>query len=103
VPPGIIWVVLDEVALEDDSLDLRGPDESMWARHLLHRVRQEEDSPPSRVTNLLDYLGHTPLREVRTPGGQPSRRANLTEVAVTRGPTYTPDAQCQVTPRTLTS
>jgi hypothetical protein len=58
VPAGIIGVVLDELAIEGNSVDFGGSDQAMRARHLLHGMRQEEDPLASRTSDPFDYLSH---------------------------------------------
>jgi len=91
VPARIIGVVLDKLAIENDALDFGGSDQPIRARHLLHGMRQKEETLASRSSDLADYLGHLH----HCPG------ANLPEATARGGPFPSPGLECQGSSPTL--
>ena len=54
----ILGIVLNDLALNDDALDLARGDHGGWAGHLLDRVRQKEDLLASRLFDPVEDLRH---------------------------------------------
>ena len=81
MPARIIGVVLDKLAIENDALDFGGSEQPIRARHLLHGMRQKEETLASRSPDLVVISAIS-----TSDAGNHCREANLPEATARGGP-----------------